>query len=92
MNFLFYGGYDIKPVFLNMDLFVTDLLNEKNVVDNNFYIRRNVINTKDEFFYIGQLTQYGEFFDVGKHMVRPKVRDLNGGMLLYKSTIYLKNE
>lgn len=56
MNFLLYGGKTIKPVFLMMDLYVTDLLNEKNVANNLFYIRRNVINTKDEFFYIGQLT------------------------------------
>lgn len=56
MNFLSYGGKTIKPVFLMMDLYVTDLLNEKNVANNLFYIRRNVINTKDEIFYIGQLT------------------------------------
>lgn len=53
MDFLLYGGQEIKPVFLIMDLFATDLLNEKNVANNLFYIRRNVINTKDDFFYIG---------------------------------------
>ena len=91
MNFLMYGGKTIKPVFLMMDLYVTDLLNEKNVANNLFYIRRNIINTKDEFFYIGQLTQIAEYFEVGNHVVRPTVRDL-GGNLLYSSSVLLMNE
>lgn len=53
MNFLLYGGELIKPVFLIMDLLFTDLLNGSNVPTNNFYIRRNVINTKDDIFYLG---------------------------------------
>ena len=48
MNFVLYGGREIKPVFLIMNLFTTDVLNGENVINNNFYIRKNVINTKDD--------------------------------------------
>lgn len=66
MDFLKYGGKSEKPVFLMNDIYMTDILNTKNVANNLFFLRKNVINTKDEFFYIGQLTMYDEFFDVGK--------------------------
>lgn len=74
MNFLEYGGKTKKPVFLMNDLFLTNVLNEVNVAMNLFYLRLNVINTKDEFFYIGQLTMEDEYFDVGKVVHRPIVR------------------
>ena len=35
------------------DLFMTDVLNGVNVAQNYFYLRLNVINTKDEYFYFG---------------------------------------
>ena len=92
MDFLKYGGKTEKPVFLMNDLFMTDLLNEKNVAQNNFYLRFNVINTKDEYFYIGQLTQYDEFYDVGKVVSRPQVRELSDGQLLFRTNVYLHNE
>lgn len=56
MDFLKYGKKTIKPVFLMNDLYMTNVLNEKNVANNLFFLQRNIINTKDEFFYIGQLT------------------------------------
>jgi hypothetical protein len=71
---------------------VTDVINEKNVPNNNFFLRRNVINTKDDFFYIGQLTQYGEYFTVGKFVNRPKVRDSGDAMMLYVSSVWLHSE
>ena len=66
MDFLVYGGKTIKPVFLMNDLFMTNVLNEKNVANNIFYLRYNVINTKDDYFYYGQLTMADDFFDIGK--------------------------
>jgi|TARA_B110001450_G_C17635976_1_gene487190 hypothetical protein len=74
MNFLEYGGKTKKPVFLMNDMFLTNVLNEVNVPENLFFLRLNVINTKDEFFYIGQLTMEDEYFDVGKMVQRPTVR------------------
>ena len=53
MNFLEYGGKTKKPVFLMNDLYMTNVLNAQNTAFNLFYLRLNVINTKDEFFYIG---------------------------------------
>jgi hypothetical protein len=92
MDFLFYGGRLTKPVFLMMDIYTTDLLNEVNVPNNNFFLRRNVINTKDEFFYIGGLTQYAEYFSMGKFVSRPTVRELDDSFVLYTSNIWLHNE
>jgi hypothetical protein len=56
MDFTLYGGKEIKPVFKMMDMHVTDVLNGLNVMNNNFFLRRHIINTKDDFFYLGQLT------------------------------------
>lgn len=92
MDFKIYGGKTIKPVFRMMDILTTDVLNGPNVANNNFFLQLNVINTKDEYAYLGQLTQYGEYFSIGKFINRPTVRDMNDGMLLYKSSIWLHNE
>lgn len=53
MDFTNYGGKTIKPVFIMNDLFLTNVLNEKNVADNFFFLRLNIINTKDEYYNIG---------------------------------------
>lgn len=33
-----------------------------------------------------------EYFDVGKVLQRPKVREASGGMLLFRTGVYLHNE
>lgn len=92
MDFLKYGGKVEKPVYRVMDLYTTDLINEKNVPDHNFFLRRNIINTMDDYFTLGQSTYEGEYYSVGKFVNRPKLRNLGGSTLLYKSNIWLHNE
>ena len=53
MDFLLYGGKEIKPIYKVMDLIQTDLIGGEFVTNNNFFIRRNLINTKDEIFFLG---------------------------------------
>lgn len=92
MDFTLYGGREIKPVFKMMDLHVTDVLNGVNVMNNNFFLRRHIINTKDDYFYLGQLTLYGEYFSIAIFLNRPTLRELDNDQVLYKSSVWLHSE
>jgi hypothetical protein len=63
MDFLKYGGKIEKPIFKVMDLMLTNVLGGEHVNLNNFFISKNVINTKDEYLYFGQYTYIGEYFN-----------------------------
>ena len=53
MDFLKYGGKTVKPVFQVMDILVTNVLSGDLINTNNFFLSKNLINTKDEFLYFG---------------------------------------
>ena len=40
----------------------------------NFYLRQNIIATKDDLVYLGQYTYIGYFYDVGKFINRPRFK------------------
>ena len=92
MNFQHYGGRTDKPVFKTMELYISDLLNNENVNNHNFFLSKNVIETMDDFFFLGQMTYEGEYYSIGKYLNTPTVRDLNDGMLLFKSNMLMHNE
>jgi hypothetical protein len=65
------------------------------VTDTNYYLRKNIINTKDDWVYLGFYSYIGEYYDIGKMIDRPIIKsELKAGTqdLVYKSTTHLHNE
>jgi hypothetical protein len=43
-------------------------------MNTQYSLKKNIINTKDELLYLGQLTYVGEFYDIGKMIERPIIK------------------
>jgi hypothetical protein len=63
-----------KPVYKVMDIQGTWIYNSEVATSTQFSLKKNIINTKDEVLYLGQLTFVGEFYDVGKLIDRPIIK------------------
>lgn len=63
-----------KPVYKIMDLQGTWVANEHIGINTNYFLRKNIINTRDDIFYLGFYTYIGEYYDIGKMVDRPVIK------------------
>lgn len=63
-----------KPVYKVMDLKGSWVFNEHVGTNTNYYVRKNIINTKDQYFYLGFLSFVGDYYDIGKMIDRPIIK------------------
>ena len=63
-----------KPVYQVMDMQGTWIANEETAINTNYYLKKNIINTRDAVLYLGQLSYSGEFYDIGKMINRPIIK------------------
>ena len=55
-----------KPVYLVMDLMGTWIAYENIAISTYYSIKKNIIVTKDDLFYLGQISYMGDFYDIAK--------------------------
>lgn len=84
-----------KPVYKIMDLQGTYVSSHSVGINTNYFLRKNIINTRDDVVYLGFYSYVGEYYDIGKMIDRPQIKsDLKPETndLIYMSTTILLNE
>jgi hypothetical protein len=81
-----------------MDLKGTFLYDDKIATQMNFYLSKQIIETKDDYFYLGQYSYKGYFYALGKQVMRPVLKQgldeisVRDQELIYSSVTWLNNE
>ena len=81
MNFTDREG---MPTFRVSDFFFSTVLSTKTdgLIDRNYiYLARNKVATEDNYLYPFDYDQQGEYYDVGKQILRPMVKTYSKNLL-----------
>ena len=89
---------DGKPTFRVMDVQGTYVYDDKHASQVNFYLSKQVCETKDSYFYLGQYSYKGYFYNIGKmvpkQLIKQGLDEISEETkeIIFSSVTWLNNE